>query len=558
MHIHPVGHAETKVSGEQSPEPLAIRLQSKYPNLEIYPPVYPHLDIYPTEAATKTREESNAQPPSMALPSAYPHLNIYPAVYPFVEPYPSVSGASAAETREESSVQSLSIVLPSAYPHFNIYPAVYPFIEPYPPVSGAPTTETQEESKVQSPSTVLPSTYPHLNVYPAVYPFIEPYPSVSGASATETQESKAQSLSTVLPLTYPHLNIYPAAYPFIEPYPSVSGASRESPENPKLMASTLERRALPTRLPSYYPRLEIYPAGYPMLEIYPPVPTLVQDGPITPTYSYPHIVIYEPVHISDAPSAMAFDLSIKIEASYPFFDLYPSVYPYLEVYPPVSPLPTRVVLDPIMLPGATCHYPDICIYPPSNAVHTRNTKQLSVTVVSTLTKTRMQSPRTRVRRGSNQWGTVTSPVSPKARRGSVDIPDTLERNPQLQTRPGVTKAASRPRIKPRKSHQDLHHEVFAQLAPHANDLFGMKPQNPTNGTGTGLRRIASARVDGATPLATLSRSKTVARVPPLPTLPKTDTLDLAQSVRGSAPTAVASRVSHFSARDGGEHSFDAV
>lgn len=119
--------------------------------------------------------------------------------------------------------------------------------------------------------------------------------------------------------------------------------------------------------------------------------------------------------------------------------------------------------------------------------------------------------------------------------------------------PSTRKPATRPRVKPRKSHSDLTKEVFAQMAtiePKARE----ETKLPASSVATGLRRVASARVDDI-PHNDLHRSRTVPTSrPPVPR--KTRAQPLQASIGGSSEellsvgTSVDAIVAAMNALDG--------
>jgi hypothetical protein len=187
-------------------------------------------------------------------------------------------------------------------------------------------------------------------------------------------------------------------------------------------------------------------------------------------------------------------------------------------------------LGSIILPGAVCSYPNICIYPPVQSTRGRNPKQLTISVFNSHSNARGQNHRSRTRYSSNQRvASVTSPTSPQRRRGSIN---TLE-------------CVAKTITSPQKS-QDLHRELFAQPARQSSDIFA----------------IASVQVDGA-PL-------TVTMTPPVPSLPNGvqaiqtgvhdfkidgEAIDLSEDAWATSP--LASRANRFSVQHVSKYQFTA-
>lgn len=319
----------------------------------------------------------------------------------------------------------------SNYPYLVLYTPVYPHLEIYPAVAAslqekkAPVTKEFISAEKENPcSTVLKASYPFFNLYPALYPALEIYPVCYQAPSRQRSTSPVRLADLKLQSHYPRLDIYPAVYPHMEIYPS-SSPSRRQQLQISVLEPTKEVEKCRTALPFYYPYIAIYPSAYPFLEIYPPTPLTALERPITPSYLYPNLVIYESVRggrTDTLERSREWPLSVRLEPAYPNFNLYPAGYPHLEIYPCTSSRVTE--LEPVLLPGAMCNYPTLCIYPAVQQV-SRHRKVPSISISIRMPESTMRSlgsPRQRTRRGSNQWAltSVSSPAAPRLRRGSVN------------------------------------------------------------------------------------------------------------------------------------------
>ncbi|KIM29550.1 hypothetical protein M408DRAFT_328794 [Serendipita vermifera MAFF 305830] len=507
-------YAKTSGQKEQATEDY----QGSYGFFDLYPAVYPAVVPYPAryECDTTVKKALPAPAPvrflerSTALSPCYPFFDLYPATYPSLVIYPPTRSALQAKARESKAAPTVHLA--SNYPHLVLYNSVYPHIEIYPSVAlSLPTKKTlsvktpTRVAKEELCSTRLQPSYPSFNLYPALYPALEIYPDCHQAPSRKTSSRSVELEELRLPSYYPCLTIYSPVYPHLEIYPSLASATRKQPQI-KAIAPSNEMELCNTVLPSFYPNLVIYPSTYPFLEIYPTAPLTRLELSVTPRYRYPNIVIYEPVHGNRGVVSKSLPeplLPVRLELAYPIFDLYPAPYPHLEIYPPVTRQPTE--LEPVSLPDAVCNYPTLVIYPATQHLP-RHKKAPSVSISIRMSETTIRSMGSRTRRGSNQWALASaSPAAvPRLHRGSVNTTDAC-----VPVASSTRKPAARPRMKPRKSHSDLIKEVFAQMAM-------TEVKTPVPNGASGLRRVASARVDEV-PQKLLHRSRTVPTpTPPVP------------------------------------------
>ncbi|KAH7914321.1 hypothetical protein BJ138DRAFT_1123599 [Hygrophoropsis aurantiaca] len=401
-------------------------LDSQYPQLIIYPAVYPHFTIYPALDIT------SEQPTTARQSRGYPFIDIYPAAYPHFNIYPPV--VFSENLYEESRVvilteRQVKVELTRTYPLFNLYPAQYPFnlhsIYPAP------------DSELLNLSPQLSSRYPWLDIYPSVYPFIAPYPTMDAETnqptksrtsqypdfdiypgvtfeftSTEIEQSRipdaiTTSLSAVYPcfdiypsgypwnlnkiypaltqvedfnlsvsLTsqYPQFNIYPSVYPFVEPYPQM--ITTESVHFPEDIETTSA-----IALTVGYPGFDLYPAVYPHFDLYPAKP-LASYTASTQRIHLPNIVVSltkDYPYISPYPAAYPkfdvyppkhsapriVDLDVRLENMYPSLVIYPPVYPHFDIYPRIVPVahPGRETTKYVVDVRLQFQYPSIILYP---------------------------------------------------------------------------------------------------------------------------------------------------------------------------------------------------
>ncbi|KAG8832911.1 hypothetical protein FRC17_000353 [Serendipita sp. 399] len=461
-----------------------------YPYFNLYPPVYPFVTPYPSRQDVPIEPLSKQPPPSstqsVSLVPCYPEFDLYPAGYPSLIIYPPVKLAVAAKEPKDDSVAPVqSLRLASAYPILNIYPTVYPFLEIYPSFE-APRTPKEERQEPKM-NLRLGSYYPELVIYPPVYPTLDIYPSFKGVE--EKKVAKLEPIVTLLPSVYPNLTIYPPTYPCLEIYPTMQTRPRQANRQPPHSPS------LDKRLPSFYPFLEIYAPQYPHLQIYP-----ITKGPLSLASAE-----WRPADLaSSTPTSVA---SVRLEARYPAFNLYPPQYPYFDIYPSVPS--TRA--EP-------------------TTIHQRQALSISIRISESvaLVSPPMSplSPRQRGRRGSNQW-TANGFISPatRLRRGSINKFDKCEVPALTPSR----KVIVRPILRHRKSHTDLYNEVkdqvIALVEAKVNATRREIASSPVVAPAhTTIRKLSSARMDGVA--SSLSRSKSLTTAgPPVPALPTRQRVD---------------------------------
>ncbi|KZS97692.1 hypothetical protein SISNIDRAFT_481592 [Sistotremastrum niveocremeum HHB9708] len=167
---------------EVSRDLITTSLTPAYPCVLPYPPVYPHLDPYnqghteqrinqllPTQQPDNDRITAPGTYCNTSLAPSYPNMVIYPAVYPFVEPYPLVVAPSVAPCVIDDVLPSLelSTTIKPEYPKFSLYPPVYPFIEIYPDTLSNDTVGYHvmaDRELLAQVSSDVPSTQANLTV----------------------------------------------------------------------------------------------------------------------------------------------------------------------------------------------------------------------------------------------------------------------------------------------------------------------------------------------------------------------------------------------------------
>lgn len=457
-------------------------LPMSYGHFNLYPDVYPSIVPYPPfyEACVEKKPPSSPSSSSkepLGLPtrlnSQYPLFDLYPALYPSIVVYPSVKLAVEVKLKAEP-IQSLH--LKSCYPNLVIYRPVYPVFDIY-PACEITSTKSKEETPRDIKVTLM-AEYPNLVIYPAVYPSIDIYPAakLDESQASGSQEA-TQPAGVRIPSHYPNLVIYPAVYPTFDIYPATTVTSPAEDRAPLHAGSKMA----PIRLPVFYPNLDIYAPAYPYFDIYPAVPTPPLRQPIVPSFSYPHIVIYEPLRtINGDGKAETKAVNVRLAPSYPIFDLYPAGYPHLVIYPSVA-----------------------------------KRSSLSISVHLGESANRLQaaplSPR-RSRRTSNPW--VLEPLRTQGhsrRLSNVRIDRDLV---------APVSGLSRAQHRTRESISDLYQEgmdpVLSSLesASQAVRRQFVKEVAPA----LAARKVSSARVDGVQS-SLLGRAKTFAAAPPVPAIP---------------------------------------
>ncbi|KXN89618.1 hypothetical protein AN958_05485 [Leucoagaricus sp. SymC.cos] len=353
----------------------------RYPFFLIYPSVYPHFDMYPAVAASTGQkiETETATPIKVALESHYPSLQIFAPVYPHnLVIYPEVK--QSKETLEHIFVVS------SQYPIFDLYPVLYPYFNLYPAIASIPPHEKYAEwlsdsSKEQK--KISYGIYPNLVIYPAVYPHFDIYPAKTAEVLVDRTRSKLMTIKVAVDARYPNLNIYPPIYPHLEIYPAPSSPIKEPAKS-----------SLVTVSQSQYPLFDLYPAVYPHFNIYPPkLNNRPSEAPlgarkatvILQSDAYPVVRPYPPVYpyfdlypsktcAIAVTSATEMSVLLSRATAYPTFNIYPAVYPNFILYPLMAGRADAVDCDEsvVILPRATAYptfdiyptvHPDFCLYP---------------------------------------------------------------------------------------------------------------------------------------------------------------------------------------------------
>ncbi|EJD01471.1 uncharacterized protein FOMMEDRAFT_135678 [Fomitiporia mediterranea MF3/22] len=174
-----------------------------------------------------------------------------------------------------------------------------------------------------------------------------------------------QGVSTRIEPTYPCLSIYPAVYPHFDLYPAPAASHNVADEQPPhkhvshaSVASARSRNVSPwqhvwpyqkvtnnvvrpitIRLEAKYPSFDIYPTVYPHFDLYPAKPPACGTSR---------------------------EVVIKLESKYPTFSIYPALYPSFEIYPGhvVEAQPNPLETTSVHLkPSYPCIQPYSAVYP---------------------------------------------------------------------------------------------------------------------------------------------------------------------------------------------------
>lgn len=328
-----------------------------YPNLIIYPAVYPHFDLYPAIASRselqvkkQTTSISESVVISISCPAVYPIFNLYPAVYPhnLNEIYHDVTFAERSvvnHVKADTGVHHLDETL--CY-NFVADPPINPHTTPYPPTTHV---DSHERLGVESQAEVtvalsLKGRHPNFEIYPLV-------------GVEDQQDEGSKMLSVRCASTYPVFNLYPALYPFLEIYPSIyeglisDNTTTSGADSLHVMTETdsveSEEQPISVVLKTVYPAFNLYPPVYPALVIYPPLPEDIEDirsvydsspevvHPASRLYLavYPHFDLYPQMQI--AKEIEDYQIEVASIVEYPRFNIYPAVYPHFDLYPAAGP-----------------------------------------------------------------------------------------------------------------------------------------------------------------------------------------------------------------------------
>ncbi|KAH8999138.1 hypothetical protein EDB92DRAFT_2005970 [Lactarius akahatsu] len=341
---------------------------------------------------------------------------------------------------------------------------------------------------VKVSSVYLENGYPTLSIYPPVYPYLCIYPSRHADSvvAQDVEPHLSQNPFSHLELgtQYPSFNLYPASYPnnlmCIYP-PAMPGPTSFLPfsdadrppyssavsSHPKTISSCNkvdqtvdeEVKGINIRLPEVYPRIPLYTTVYPEFELYPSVSLDETNGPMTTAR-----------------------LSL-----YPCMRIYPIVYPCFEIYPGHISTGENNGVDRfgVSSPPPPVLYPHFDLYPGPSEDQ------------STLPSTKL----------SPQYPSLNLylPVSPHSQISPSAVPELGAPN---TSRGFISRKA-------RKTHKDLHDEVFV------TDALAKEPVQPAIArpqTGThALGRVRSGTVSAHPGLRqSVSSPSSLPPVPPLP------------------------------------------
>lgn len=484
----------------ESTGPISVRLPASYPVFDLYPPVYPVLEIYPEipeDCAPGSRRVAGL---SVQLATAYPIFNLYPAVYPVFDMYPALPEDCALGSRLSPGIP---IRLEVAYPIFDLYPAVYPAFDIYPSLPADCMADLRPTSSISIGLTV---NYPIFNLYPAVYPAFDIYPSLPPDTLV-SQVSASYG--------YPHFNLYP----------QVGGPVVDAEQKHTDIMTMIS-----VRLAVAYPIFDLYPAVYPAFDIYPSLPAdSFTSSQMSASYGYPHFNLYPPVggravaekkrseivcHPVNYPSFALypavyphFDLypevwqSLDIRgvdvgavARYPVFDLYPAVYPFFNLYPCAWRGPEERGVDI----RVEARYPYFNLYP---AIYPH------FDLWPTLSSSEMVGR-------SDLHASVGKPPSNSQHNTRVPLEshptvhlDVFPGNSDVRTSSGTLHTTVRAQHKSRKTHFDLHHNVFP------NDV----PVSSPSGTGELREPSTPTRDESAPRVSTRLRTGSIRlSLPPSP------------------------------------------
>lgn len=246
---------------------------STYPYLVIYRPIYPHFDLYPSKALEDgvkcfCQRPSEPQPrktvtsQKVSLRRDYPNVQIYSSIYPYsiYDIYPVVN--SIRPIRETTS-------------------SIHHYAK-----SRIQVVAKNSKKSIESPVQI--QDFPVFDLYPATYPSFDIYPSVKPVNPDMNSDTgfDTDKFSVTHNLT----------------------------EVPNADVST----TLSVRFQSY-PFFDLYPAIYPLIEVYPPI---FQPAICTLRHLRKEAMVVSPCDLQ-VPVFSANTLSIKIQAHYPAFNLYP-------------------------------------------------------------------------------------------------------------------------------------------------------------------------------------------------------------------------------------------
>ncbi|KAI0307187.1 hypothetical protein B0F90DRAFT_1686016 [Multifurca ochricompacta] len=327
-------------SGFQSaPEAGLTGLESSYPTLRIYLPVYPYLCIYPPLPADSGSEQNPESPLPQKFPSEsklgtqYPYFDMYPAFHP--TNLPCVDPTAALPR----TATSLPVRLPAIYPAVEPYSPEYPFVSPYPP-NMVPYFSKVDETKNDAAVHSDTRQQVYMNGHRPFYPAFNIYPT------SVKCERREKNISLHLPKAYSTITLCQVHHNLISygwTDPEILAAPATYPEFDLYPLFYMDKMDIvpKTDLWPQYPCIRIYPINYPCFEIY---PGYICDGrndiatccgsSLQP--AYPQLDIYPLSHPPPKIEDQRVPPSVRLPTQYPALSPYPPTYPHFEIFPSVA------------------------------------------------------------------------------------------------------------------------------------------------------------------------------------------------------------------------------
>ncbi|KAI0832426.1 hypothetical protein BC628DRAFT_1346585 [Trametes gibbosa] len=492
---------------------VSVSVCPQYPVFEIYPPV------------SRVQEPRFAPAILVTLSRNYPNLEIYPAVYPWnlKTVYPDIPTCRSRET-------GIVVKLASVYPVFDIYPAVYPWNlrNVYPDAPKRLPTENRHNGVVVK----LTPSYPVFDIYPAVYPWNlqTVYPSVLVRSHLGNQYHGVVKLAVV----YPVFDIYPAVYPHSlqSIYPALPSASPA--ERPRIARASAIKSSLSLR-PS---ARSIHIRKSSLKRNLPPVPPLPKNAR--------ELLPFSPVSRQPLPTArVVASVPVHLDAVYPNVCPYPPVYPHFAIYPAKTTGNSAVTNMRLNVRAPSVyHYPYLVIYPsvyPHVEIYPGSWTHPVVSPPAVAPPTRPKYSHMELR--SQVFASTQIPIAPKATPVPAQVRPTFspmqlreevfaeERVTRQQELPKVIVAAPSPATPDLFSPPEPDFEIVTPVVRSAGPMPSWTPFSPPEPdfeivaapAPAPMPMSAGARAPPVPPMPaglTRSRSGTVNSRPPMPPLPR--------------------------------------
>ncbi|KAI9466988.1 hypothetical protein BJY52DRAFT_1347928 [Lactarius psammicola] len=315
------------------------RLSKLYPAIEIYDVVYPHFELFPGHICAAQEATMPDTLDSLARRTSSANLSSCNST--------EHTGCSSLDVHNghlsvfQPPITVGSVRLENGYPTLSIYPPVYPYLCIYPPCHGGLVVVRDVEPplmKISFSHSELGTQYPSFNLYPVSYPYnlmcIYPmavlhgspsFPPLSLADRPPFSVSSPQktiSACNKMDQTVDKILVT-----------RVSDSSRVESDNFNDIVDHDLLRANPSdiaevkginiRLPEAYPRIHLCQSHNYI------IPEITESEILIDAAVYPEFELYPSVSVDETDGP----ITVTLLSPYPRMRIYPIVYPCFEIYP---------------------------------------------------------------------------------------------------------------------------------------------------------------------------------------------------------------------------------